>query len=36
VRDDDKEWFRIVKWGLNAVVEAEERGITSENLGCVQ
>jgi general L-amino acid transport system substrate-binding protein len=32
VRDDDKEWFRIVKWGLNAVVEAEERGITSDNL----
>ena len=32
VRDDDKEWYRIVKWGLNAVIEAEERGISSTNL----
>jgi len=32
VRDDDKTWFRIVKWGLNAVIEAEERGVSSKNL----
>jgi general L-amino acid transport system substrate-binding protein len=32
VRDDDNAWFRIVKWGLNAVIEAEERGISSANV----
>jgi general L-amino acid transport system substrate-binding protein len=32
VRDDDNAWFRIVKWSLNALIEAEELGITSENI----
>src|SRR6185295_6291060 len=28
---DDIEWFSIVKWVLYALVEAEEKGITSAN-----
>ena len=32
VRQGDDEWFDIVKWSLFAMIEAEERGITSENV----
>jgi len=32
VRENDREWFEIVKWLVFAMVEAEERGITKENL----
>lgn len=31
VRQGDDEWFNIVKWTYNAMVAAEEHGITSEN-----
>jgi len=32
VRDDDREWFDIVKWLVYGLVEAEERGITQANV----
>jgi general L-amino acid transport system substrate-binding protein len=32
VRADDKQWERISRWVLNALIEAEEYGITSENI----
>jgi general L-amino acid transport system substrate-binding protein len=32
VRADDKEWERVSRWVLNALIEAEEYGITSENV----
>ena len=32
VRDDDKQWREIVRWVLYATIEAEEKGITSENV----
>ncbi len=32
VRQGDDEWFNIVKWSLNAMKTAEEKGITSENV----
>lgn len=31
VRQGDDKWFNIVKWSLNAMIEAEEQGITSKN-----
>ena len=31
VRHGDDQWFDIVKWTLNALIEAEEYGITAEN-----
>jgi general L-amino acid transport system substrate-binding protein len=31
VRQDDEEWLLVVKWVLNALIEAEERGITQAN-----
>lgn len=31
VRQGDDQWFNIVKWSLNAMIEAEEQGITSSN-----
>ncbi len=31
VRRGDEEWFRLVKWVLFALIEAEEKGITREN-----
>lgn len=31
VRQGDDQWFNIVKWTLNAVINAEELGITSKN-----
>jgi general L-amino acid transport system substrate-binding protein len=32
VRRGDEQWFTIVKWVLFALIEAEERGITRENV----
>jgi len=31
VRRDDQEWFDVIRWALNALVEAEELGITAAN-----
>ncbi|MBD0786614.1 amino acid ABC transporter substrate-binding protein [Vibrio sp. Y2-5] len=31
VRQDDDQWFNIAKWTLNAMINAEEYGITSKN-----
>ncbi|WP_419899273.1 amino acid ABC transporter substrate-binding protein [Roseomonas sp. USHLN139] len=31
VRRDDQEWFDLVRWVLNALIEAEELGITAAN-----
>ncbi len=32
VRDDDPQWFNIVRWSLLVMVTAEEKGITSANV----
>jgi general L-amino acid transport system substrate-binding protein len=32
VRHGDDEWFDIVKWTVNALIEAEESGVTSGNV----
>jgi general L-amino acid transport system substrate-binding protein len=32
VRQDDVQWFNVVRWTLNAMLEAEEYGITSQNV----
>ena len=32
VRRGDDEWFTIVKWMLYALIEAEEKGVTSQNV----
>lgn len=32
VRQDDHEWFNIVKWTLFAMINAEELGVTSKNV----
>ncbi len=32
VRSNDIEWFNIVKWTLNALISAEELGLTSDNV----
>ena len=32
VRKGDDQWYDLVKWSLDAMVEAEELGITSKNL----
>jgi general L-amino acid transport system substrate-binding protein len=32
VRQGDDQWYEIVKWTLNALIEAEEQGITQANL----
>jgi general L-amino acid transport system substrate-binding protein len=32
VRQGDDQWFNIVRWALNAMIEAEEYGITSKNV----
>ena len=32
MRRGDEEWFTLVKWVLFALIEAEERGITRENV----
>jgi len=31
VRQGDDQWFNIVKWSLNAMIEAEEQGVTTAN-----
>ncbi len=31
VRQGDDQWFNIVKWTVNAMIEAEEQGVTSSN-----
>jgi general L-amino acid transport system substrate-binding protein len=33
VRDGDDEWFNIVKWTLFTLIDAEEAGITADNIG---
>ena len=35
VRQGDDEWFNIVKWTLIAMIQAEESGVTSENIDTV-
>ena len=35
VRQGDDEWFNIVKWTLIAMIQAEELGVTSENIDTV-
>ena len=32
VRQGDDQWFNIVKWSLNAMINAEELGLTSKNI----
>lgn len=32
VRQGDEQWFNIVRWTLNALLEAEEYGITQQNV----
>lgn len=32
VRDNDGEWANIVRWSLNCMINAEEMGITSDNV----
>ena len=32
VRQGDDQWFNIVRWTLNAMINAEELGITSANI----
>lgn len=32
VRQGDDDWFMVVRWALNAMLEAEEYGITSQNV----
>lgn len=32
VRQGDDEWFMVVRWALNAMLESEEYGITSQNV----
>jgi len=32
VRQGDEQWFNLVRWSLNAQLEAEEYGITSQNV----
>ncbi len=32
VRQGDDKWFNIVKWSLNAMINAEEMGVTSKNV----
>lgn len=32
VRNDDNKWLNIVRWSLNAMIEAEELGITSATI----
>jgi len=32
VRQGDEQWFHVVRWTLNAMLETEEYGITSKNV----
>lgn len=36
VRDDDPQWFNIVRWVVFATIQAEELGITSQNIDAVR
>ena len=36
VRRGDDEWFTLVRWVLFAIIEAEERGVTSKNVRALQ
>jgi general L-amino acid transport system substrate-binding protein len=36
VRSDDEQWFDINKWLLNALIAAEELGITADNIDSVR
>ena len=36
VRQGDDQWFNIVRWTLNAMINAEELGITSENVNATE
>jgi len=36
VRQGDDQWFNIVRWTLNAMINAEELGITSENVNSTE
>ena len=31
VRRDDQEWFDVIRWTVNALIQAEELGVTSQN-----
>ncbi|HEY4254015.1 MAG TPA: amino acid ABC transporter substrate-binding protein [Roseomonas sp.] len=31
VRRDDQEWFDVIRWTINALIQAEELGVTSAN-----
>ena len=33
VRQGDDQWFNIVRWSLNAMINAEELGVTKSNVG---
>ena len=32
VRRDDQEWFDVIRWTVTALIQAEELGVTSQNL----
>jgi len=32
VRQGDDQWFNVVKWSINAMIEGEEQGVTSANV----
>lgn len=36
VRDDDPQWFDIVKWVIYATIAAEEKGVTSANIAAMK
>jgi general L-amino acid transport system substrate-binding protein len=36
VRQGDDQWFNIVRWTLNAMINAEELGVTSENVNATE
>lgn len=36
VRQGDLQWFEIVRWTVNALIQAEESGITSKNIDSFQ
>ncbi len=36
VRDDDPQWFDIVKWVIYATIAAEEKGVTSANVAAMK
>lgn len=31
IRDDDNDWFELIRWAVMALIEAEELGLTQEN-----